>query len=480
MLNIHYNDWSSDCLSSSEQSPIKSLQSTRETYSSNGLSQFYNDPRFENLKGQGITIAVLDDGIDLNHPGFGQDINHDGVSDSILRSNLDFTLENDNTVGNGGIHGTAVAGVITSIAPNINILPLQVLKASGVGITSDVDDALEWVQNNKETYNILGVNLSFSDATNSTRNTNPPFSNEYQDTRNAGISLVAAGGNYYEFYNHRQGFGEPAAYSSTIGTMALASNGIQDINSLASFSQRRLDGLAAPGKGIATFRKNNSNASWSGTSFSTPFVTGAIALLQSVANEYLDRYLSPNEMQSILFSSADVISGGYHSLNVYNAAVRIYDMSDHPPSHDSLFSNYATNQNPSSESDYSFENSILSLSGRNIGTKVDISNLDIESDSILNFSYKSSTPNSHRSLSGIGFDNNASFNPWRGEKYFSLHGHSARDGISSEYRYVGSNTWQEFSIPFSELSNNSTYLTFFAQNFSSQFKNVTIDNQSVF
>ena len=50
------------------------------------LDQFRADPRFGGIDGHGVSVVVLDTGIDLNHPFFGADANHDGVSDRIVYS----------------------------------------------------------------------------------------------------------------------------------------------------------------------------------------------------------------------------------------------------------------------------------------------------------------------------------------------------------------------------------------------------------
>ena len=50
-------------------------------YTSNGLNQFYSDERFSGIQGQGQTIVVIDVGFNLNHTGFGTDVNNDGVKD---------------------------------------------------------------------------------------------------------------------------------------------------------------------------------------------------------------------------------------------------------------------------------------------------------------------------------------------------------------------------------------------------------------
>ena len=97
---------------------------------------------FPGVTGKGITIAVIDTGVDLDHPAFrgrivqGYDfVNHDDLADD----------------DHG--HGTHVAGTIaasrkstkmTGVAYNANIMPLKVVSADGNGRFSDVVEAIYW------------------------------------------------------------------------------------------------------------------------------------------------------------------------------------------------------------------------------------------------------------------------------------------------------------------------------------------------
>jgi subtilisin family serine protease len=116
------------------------------------------------LDGSGVGIAVLDSGIDTGHKSF-------LATNSSLRVvfSKDFTGENriDDPYG----HGTHVAataagngrvanGKYIGIAPNANIINLRVLNSVGAGSVSALLSALDWVMNNRATYNIRVVNMS--------------------------------------------------------------------------------------------------------------------------------------------------------------------------------------------------------------------------------------------------------------------------------------------------------------------------------
>jgi len=297
-------------------------------YTSNGLSQFYSDSRFSGITGQRQTIVVIDVGFNLSHTGFGKDTNKDGVRDIFLRQDLDFTTTR-NTVNDGDIHGTRVSSVAYSVAKGINIIPIQV---STVG---NIANALEWVSYNQARYNITAVNISLSDATNSMADTPGSFSSNYAYfyksvgmVEKKGISVVSSSGNYYQYYR-QNGANQLAGFDNVIGVMSVNSNGLTDGLSLSGFSQRRQDLTSAPGDRIPIFDGNNGQTRGTGTSFAAPFISGSIALLQGVAERYMERRLTPSEVKSLIDLTDTELTGtdrSYEQINVFNAANLIYDI----------------------------------------------------------------------------------------------------------------------------------------------------------
>jgi len=294
-------------------------------YTSNGLKQFYSDPRFSSINGRGQTIAVIDMGFNLNHAGFGIDKNNDGVRDIFLRKDLDFTISR-NSVNDGTIHGMQVASVAFSVAKGINIIPIQ------INTVSQLSSAINWISQNKERYNISTVNISLSDSMN-TLATLPSLNNNALYTsigkaEQKGIAVVAAAGNFYQSYR-TEGSNGIAGNNNVIGVMSTKGDGVLDSLSLRDTSQRRTDLTAAPGSNISVFNGNNSVVKGACTSFASPFVSGSIALLQGVAEKYLNRRLTPLEMKNLIRQTDTALTetiGAYEQINVYNAADRIYDI----------------------------------------------------------------------------------------------------------------------------------------------------------
>src|SRR5215470_13399584 len=119
------------------------------------LDQFRADPRFAGINGQGQTVVVLDTGINLDHPFFGPDADHNGVADRIVYS-FDFTGANSTNANDANGHGSNVASIVgsqdatyTGMAPGSNIIALKVFTDSGSGTFGDVEEALQWVVANR-------------------------------------------------------------------------------------------------------------------------------------------------------------------------------------------------------------------------------------------------------------------------------------------------------------------------------------------
>lgn len=294
-------------------------------YTSNGLKQFNSDSRFAGINGQGQTIAVIDVGFNLNHAGFGVDKDNDGVRDVFHRKDLDFTSSR-NSVNDGDVHGMRVASVAFSVAPGIKIIPIQ------INTTSHLSSAIDWISQNKERYQISTVNISLGDVANTLATLPTPNNNSFYTSlgkaEQKGITVVAAAGNYYQYYR-TQGSSGIAANNNVIGVMSTNGDGLSNASSLRHTSQRRTDFIAAPGSNIPVFHGTNSVTRGSGTSFASPFVSGSIALLQGVAERYLGRKSTPLEMKNLINQTDTELArtaGGYEQINVYNAANRIYNI----------------------------------------------------------------------------------------------------------------------------------------------------------
>lgn len=312
-----------------------------------GLTQLRNDSKFDGIDGSGFTVAVIDTGLDRTHP--------------LLQPNYVTGLD----LVNGGTnpidtlrHGTHVAGTIGAtdeeigVATDVGLIGLQVFGSTGLTYNPTVEQALQWVLDNHEQYNIVAVNLSLGGGSYQTKNqvSGDILSDDIKQLEEAGITVVAAAGNSYKG-NEYQNVAAPAIYS----TLAVGAvwqddeysgywwgNGAVDYSTqadqIASISQR-LDSpnmIFAPGALITSTVPGGKLEQYGGTSMAAPIVTGTVALMQEAAMEFGGRLLSPAEIVDILQSTADTIYDGddeddnvtntnisYPRLNVYNAISEI-------------------------------------------------------------------------------------------------------------------------------------------------------------
>ena len=219
-----------------------------------------NLPGQSNLQGAGQVIAVLDTGVDLNHPALQGHLlpGRDMVDDD--------AVANDDGDGLGWGHGTHVTGILVKIAPQSQILPVRVLDSDGRGNTFTLAYAIEWAV--AQGADVINLSLG---AEGDSR----VLSDTIQHALEQGVIVVAAAGNGNT--NTPQ---FPANYPGVIAVTA-----VDNANQKADFANYGAEwvDLAAPGVGITSTMigpQGSGYASWSGTSMSTPFVAGAVALLR--------------------------------------------------------------------------------------------------------------------------------------------------------------------------------------------------------
>src|SRR5262249_8527511 len=88
--------------------------------------------------GAGVLVAILDTGIELDHPALAAQIDLPGIESGSPTAPGDDRAEQVDTNGDGFVdgalgHGTHVAGIVHAIAPQARLLPVRVLDSDGVG-----------------------------------------------------------------------------------------------------------------------------------------------------------------------------------------------------------------------------------------------------------------------------------------------------------------------------------------------------------
>ncbi len=235
-----------------------------------GIGRINAEPAWQTTEGLAIKVAVMDTGIDLDHPDLINNIKGQVNTINPLKSGND---------DNG--HGTHVAGTIAAVnneigvvgvGPQIYLYAVKVLSKTGSGWLSDLIEGLGWCIDNK----MQVVNMSLGAPSD-----NLSFHAAIKNAYDAGIVLVAAAGN-----NGTSGgaVDYPGKYPETIAVSAVDQN-----NNLAYFSSfgPEVD-LAAPGVGIKSTYYDGYYKLLNGTSMATPHVTGAAALVLTTPVGYYD------------------------------------------------------------------------------------------------------------------------------------------------------------------------------------------------
>ncbi|SEG94326.1 Subtilase family protein [Nonomuraea solani] len=277
--------------------------------------------------GAGTTVAVLDTGIDRDHPFFSGRIADEACFSSSDASDGSVSLCPNNqpsqtgagaadaetaqcvvNTANACSHGSHVAGIAAGrmatgapangVAPAARILPIQVFSridnpltcAIGgsrapcfLSYTSDQKLALEYVSRVVRTFNVAAVNMSLGgggpfveacDADPSAAAVKP----EFDTLASLGVApVVAAGNNGFE-----NGVSSPACISTAVTVGAT-----DDSDALASFTNRGpLLDLFAPGVGINASVPDDGYGEKSGTSMSAPHVAGAFALMRQAYPDF--------------------------------------------------------------------------------------------------------------------------------------------------------------------------------------------------
>ena len=130
--------------------------------------------------GAGVIVAVLDTGVDLDHPALRDHLlpGRDVVADDAI------PMDEGPGIGQG--HGTHVAGIIAALAPGSQLLPVRVLDANGRGNTFLLAYAVEWATAQGADVINLSLGADFDSAV---------LSDTLTAAQDAGVIVVAAVGN---------------------------------------------------------------------------------------------------------------------------------------------------------------------------------------------------------------------------------------------------------------------------------------------
>jgi thermitase len=280
-----------------------------------------------------VTVAVLDTGIDLDHPEFRDVLVHGydfvDIIDGAGRFLGDF-LAGDELPEDEVGHGTHVAGIIAAkglampegVVPACRVMPVRVLGALqkgnrriGAGLIDNINNGIKWaVDHGADVVNMsLGVAPVGSEL---------PHEEVIEYARHKGVSVVAASGN--DGSGVSRYFPGALPYVITVGAF-------DESGDVAAFSTYGEDvDFVAPGTRIYSSSLNNGYAFSDGTSHAAPFVTGGVALLHAFARTRGAR-LADRQIKYVLRNTADRLDNrfknlkaGFGRLNLVDA-VRLLD-----------------------------------------------------------------------------------------------------------------------------------------------------------
>ncbi|MEU5097082.1 type VII secretion-associated serine protease mycosin [Streptomyces sp. NPDC020996] len=271
------------------------------------LDAMHTQEAWRTTKGKGVTVAVLDTGVEADHPD--------------LAGNV---LPAKDMIGFGARqgdrawarHGTAMAGIIAGhghgpgdadgvmgIAPEARILPVRVILEDGDSARGKarstrgnaLAEGIRWAADHGADV----INLSLGDDS-ASAHPEPAEDEAVQYALKKGVAVVASAGNGGEKGDH---VSYPAAYPGVIAATAVDRYGTR-----ASFSTRRWYAtVSAPGVDIVIADPDHRYYEGWGTSAASAFVSGAVALVKAAHPG-----LAPAQIKQLLEDTARDAPAGRH------------------------------------------------------------------------------------------------------------------------------------------------------------------------
>ncbi len=272
-----------------------------------------------------IKIAVLDTGVNLDHPELegkivkrGNFVDLEGLDTTgFIGNTKDLQAPPEDEVG----HGTHVCGIVAArglkmdegVCPECRLMAVRVLAAMksgdrlvGAGIVDNINTGIKWAVDNGA--DIINMSLGIKHMAGGL-----PHEDVIRYALSKNVTIVAASGND----------GSPEKYFPGALPGVIAVGAVDNTGQVTTFTSYGANiYVVAPGLNIYSSYANNTYAFASGTSQASPFVCGAIGLLKSYALEQ-GRKLGNEEIRTILKNCSDKIDNrlrnekaGYGLLNL--------------------------------------------------------------------------------------------------------------------------------------------------------------------
>ena len=220
-------------------------------------------------------------------------------------------------------HGTAVAGIIAAgnsgrkgeagIAPFVNIVAVKVLDYEAKGSSNTIIEAIQWVIDNREIYNIKILNISIGNI--GYGGANQEIINMCQRASESGIIVVTSAGNKYADREIDNGI-IPSDDTIVVGSIKIGDNNYAELSDCSRGNQSakgKKPDIFAPGERIMTLqsdtlylgKKKYDNSQMpdycevSGTSFAAAIVSGVLSLMI-----YKHGDMEATELKEMMFRDA--------------------------------------------------------------------------------------------------------------------------------------------------------------------------------
>jgi subtilisin len=233
--------------------------------------------------GNGARVCILDSGVDASHPLVG------GLESAVVISvgENDETIVDDDTEGDVSGHGTACAGIVRSVAPEVGLASVRVLGASFTGSGNVLLAGLRYAI--EQGFDVINMSLS---------TTKKPFAgilHELADSAYFKRSLLVASAHNMPVESY------PWRFSSVISV------GSHEESEPLAFFYNPSPPVEFFGRGV------NVEVPWlggrtltvSGNSFATPHLSAICALILAKHPE-----LTPFQLKSVLYLTATNVGGG--------------------------------------------------------------------------------------------------------------------------------------------------------------------------
>jgi subtilisin family serine protease len=239
---------------------------------------FQLDEGWRSAKGKGVSVAVIDSGIDTTH----EELVGKVFSSVEARVDSKRIVFDPSDAGDSAGHGTACASIISRIAPEAELHSIKVLGAGGLGDGQAFLAGLEYAVKNK--FQVINLSLG---------TTKPQFFAPLHDLLDraylAGCVVVAAANNL-----PHPSF--PSVFSSSLISV-IKSEETDPLNFGFHFGE--VIELTAPGVNVRTAWPGGGHRNLTGNSFACPHIVGIIARLLEVSPD-----LTPFQVKSALYAIA--------------------------------------------------------------------------------------------------------------------------------------------------------------------------------